>query len=578
MSGALTTPDGGDSPVRIQASPNSKPSMSAGSSFSFDISSQKSESSSPSSGKQSPIRGRTLTRAPATNRESSGTRVSTNLEASARRFSFGNTLAYQRLLSRDLTAEPEDIFKTVVEPLPVGVERFRSSLSEELYRAATWENLDESIDLTRFGDHRDTFAILGLRHLQSRRVELPAEFWQGLLQYIDYDTYLSVRLSCRCWSIAISDAYPLHMPSTASHLPLEVLQNIYESLDPVDFNAARHTCRVWMKHSLDVRPLDSTLKRGGWGGAALADKELRERKCRILPDNVDLAYLLSKRLAMECSLRPDWTGNGLFKSPGARSEGDYCPTVGLVHTSQTDFSELSNGYAPNSDAESGAGLQFTVSVCNKFLLVTKGCIIYIYSLRANWLHTHQPGGHLSPMTTIICPHRVLSVSMDTSSNRFAVAALLEGRVGIVYDLYQGSSPTENPLSPAPQILPTFTNASYIPIENGPRSIYRNLCTSTRPPLSVAICPQRRCVAFGCSGGIELHWVDALTGQDLSRWFTLTAPSDSLYFLPSRPGMDSGKKLRLISSAYHPELKGDQGSKFYTGGGEKMNLEVCQVLL
>ena len=664
MSGALTTPDGGDSPVRAQASPRSTPSISAGSSPSFNIASKNSGSNSPSSGEQSPIRGRTISRAPSTNRESARSRGSTNLEASARLSGFDNTLAYQRLLSRDLTAEPEDIFKTVVEPLPVGVERFRSSLSEELYRAATWENLDESIDLTKFGDHRDTFAILGLRHLQNRRLEFPAEFWQGLLPYIDYETYLSVRLSCRCWSAAISDAHPLHMPPVAN-LPTEILENIYRRLDPVDFNAARHTCRAWMIVSLDVKLLGLMLKRGGWWGAAQADMELQKCDGQISP-NVDLEWLLSGRLATECSLRPDWTGNGLFRSPYGSPDGEYNPTVGLVRTSQTDFSELSNGYAPMSGGEIGAGLHFTVSICNKFLLVTEGCIIYIYSLRANWLHTHQPGGHLSPMTTIICPHRVLAVSMDTSSNRFAVAVLLEGRLGLVCDLHQGSSTSKLPLgpralsdtlrdaqsrvysptppsgsilteatsphlygtttpedldrramypsdqamaramaeatipdvhggrpvgtswtlddlyltpvSPAPQTLPTFTNAPHIPIENGPRSIYRNLCSAEDPPRSVAICPQRRCVAFGCAAGIELHWVDALTGQDLNRWFPLTAPSDFLYFLPPRPGVDSAKKLRLISSACHPKEKGSLRSKFIPGGSESLSWEVCQDLL
>ena len=52
-------------------------------------------------------------------------------------------------------------------------------------------------------------------------------------------------------------------------------------------------------------------------------------------------------------------------------------------------------------------------------------------------------------------------------------------------------------------------------------------------------------------GIELHWIDALTGGDLNRWFPLAAPSDYLYFLPQRPGIDSKKKLRLISSAAGP---------------------------
>ena len=69
---------------------------------------------------------------------------------------------------------------------------------------------------------------------------------------------------------------------------------------------------------------------------------------------------------------------------------------------------------------------------------------------------------------------------------------------------------------------------------------------------MAICPQRRCVAFGCAAGIELHWVDALTGHDLHRWFPLAAPSDFLFFLPPRPGLDSARKLRLVSSTQMPD--------------------------
>lgn len=91
----------------------------------------------------------------------------------------------------------------------------------------------------------------------------------------------------------------------------------------------------------------------------------------------------------------------------------------------------------------------------------------------------------------------------------------------------------------------------MPVESSIPTLYAPLCSADDMPRSVALCPQRRCVAFGCSSGIELHWVDALTGQDLNRWFPLTAPSDYLYFLPPRPGVDSAKKLRLISSAGRP---------------------------
>jgi hypothetical protein len=74
----------------------------------------------------------------------------------------------------------------------------------------------------------------------------------------------------------------------------------------------------------------------------------------------------------------------------------------------------------------------------------------------------------------------------------------------------------------------------VPIESGTSTFYRHLCSEDDPPRSVSICPQRRCVAFGCSAGIELHWIDALTGQSLSRWFPLTAPSDYLYLYVPTP--------------------------------------------
>jgi hypothetical protein len=120
----------------------------------------------------------------------------------------------------------------------------------------------------------------------------------------------------------------------------------------------------------------------------------------------------------------------------------------------------------------------------------------------------------------------------------------------------GSLPRAHAISPEGEMEHSFASdqdrlPNFMPIENGPRSLYRNLCSDDDPPRSVAICPQRRCVAFGCSSGIELHWVDALTGQDLNRWFPLTAPSDFLFFLPPRKSIDSAKKLKLISSAARP---------------------------
>lgn len=56
----------------------------------------------------------------------------------------------------------------------------------------------------------------------------------------------------------------------------------------------------------------------------------------------------------------------------------------------------------------------------------------------------------------------------------------------------------------------------------------------------------------------------MTGQDLNRWFPLTAPSDFLYFLPPRRGIDSAKKLRLISSAVHPKDVSPLARRFGVG--------------
>lgn len=424
--------------------------------------------------------------------------------------------------------------------------------------------------------------------------------------------------------------------------PAEILEKIYGYLDPVDFNAARHTCRAWMIASLEGTLLELMLGRGGWQGAANADNSWQvdlDQQSGAKP--VDGEWVLSKRLATECSLRPDWTGNGL---PKDESDDNRIRPTSLHIASTTDFSELGNGYGQAGEAQNGSAFHCTVSACNRFVLVTESCVIYIYSIQDIARVVHRPGGHLSPLTSVICPHRILAVSMDTTAQRFAVAALLEGRVGIVCDLLNGTAgpgiisspralptgirdsrgPMYSPWSSSEHVMtelrsphdyavfqlandratalaiaeatlpevhaaratrqlwtiedplctPSTTSQSshghdtpmgatgHMPVANGARSIYRNLCSAEDPPRCVAICPQRRCVAFGCAAGIELHWSDALTGQELNRWFPLTAPSDFLYFLPPRPGVDSAKKLRLISSAGHPKLKEALHGRFF----------------
>jgi hypothetical protein len=377
-------------------------------------------------------------------------------------------------------------------------------------------------------------------------------------------------------------------------MPFEIVQQIFTYLGPKDFNAARHTCRNWMRASLDKSLLQVMLTRGGWWSSAADDLEKRKRSSNrnARPFLQSEEWLLSRNLSRQCALTSDWTGNGLDVRPP------------IVETCDTDFTELANG-SFSSNTDNNGNLVFSASVCGRFILAAKDTLIYVYDMR---------NGSLLPISSVVCPRRVLSMSMDTSADRHAVAALLEGRMGMICELSYGYE-SENSLAEAPRpgsggpacttkktglrttcsgdvtegtssvqhatSIPHETSATQqeqdgesfsavnlrsngqvvaiqdvdlprryhrnlinqtwnlklhaplrkrtspaldqagsrqqgIPIETGASTFYRHLCSEDDPPRSVSICPQRRCVAFGCSAGIELHWIDALTGQSLSR--------------------------------------------------------------
>ncbi len=192
---------------KVSSRPHASPRPSRQCSFSFERSGQVSELHTASSDEESPTRGRTLVRKPAhrtTNRRATSIR-----QGSSRDLNWDTALTRVRVTSRDLTAEPRDLFDSILEPLPPGVERFRSSLSEELYRCASW---GPDVDVLRFGSHRDTFALLGLSRVRSRWEALPAGFFEKLLFYIDFGTYLTIRLTCRCWSEAVTRICPIGSP------------------------------------------------------------------------------------------------------------------------------------------------------------------------------------------------------------------------------------------------------------------------------------------------------------------------------------------------------------------------------
>lgn len=387
--------------------------------------------------------------------------------------------------------------------------------------------------------------------------QIPPLALKRLQHYLPLDTYLSLRLVCKDWSQGLhpeqsTNPAPGKMKKkpAVSFLPTELLVIIYNQLSPRDFDNARRTCSRWMRVSLDRDLLQRMLKRGGWWRAWQRDCQIPRKHTSKVREGLE--WRLSKRLAMEC-----WLSNRGIHENNKR----------MMMTSVFDFSRLSGTAAAYDDkvlgnsTESGSespgaleaptdttpALDFTVSSCGEYVLVADGNKIHVFRLfnrppsrtaRASneaGKGTQKAVGDneldVEPITSIDCPNPVLAVSIDTSGGRFAVAALLSGRVGMVSEM---------------------TTNSANKLEQESRTSFHNLCALDDPPRSVSISPERRCVAFGCASGIELHWIDETSGHPVRRWFPIPVPSDVLHFLPQRAGWDSSpKQLRMVSSAAGP---------------------------
>lgn len=109
-----------------------------------------------------------------------------------------------------------------------------------------------------------------------------------------------------------------HSPtsSQASRLPTEIIQEILYNLAPADFNSARHTCRSWFINSIDRSLLETMLRRAGFSNLIVpltADQSIFEEF------EISAEWLMSKTLARECALGPDWTGNGLAREHASKT-------------------------------------------------------------------------------------------------------------------------------------------------------------------------------------------------------------------------------------------------------------------
>ncbi|KAJ5787677.1 hypothetical protein N7457_002667 [Penicillium paradoxum] len=323
-------------------------------------------------------------------------------------------------------------------------------------------------------------------------------------------------------------------PPAANLAPAEILLDIFSMLAPRDFDNARRTCSQWMRVSLDKKLLETTLKRAGWWDAWLQDCKIRTS---TRSDESEV-WRMSRRFSTECVLS---------------GRDSNVEKLGFSTTAVVDFTSLSDTTKKSRGSHLQPVLQFgedkerarstfSISSCSNYLLVTTGCMIYVYCLLGRKARstsgTDLSDVDLAPISRISCPFGVISATIDTSKPQFTIAALLCNRVGMICNLdttlVKDSTPN---LSSMPTIAPTS------------RHFFYNICTVDNPPRTVAVCPGQRLVAFGCASGIEIHSVDETKRNEQRKHFTLPQPSEIVHFLPSSP--ETPTELRLISSLSGP---------------------------
>ena len=210
--------------------------------------------------------------------------------------------------------------------------------------------------------------------------------------------------------------------SKAQILPPEILEQIYHYLCASDFCAARHTCRDWFIKSMERGLLETMCRRSGIVRSVSTELSLHRSH---FPSSVSMneEWLMSKRLSRECALGGFWKGNGVDPLRQDSSPFFLSSTFDFVvpHACR-DFPLLTETL-------------YTVSTCGQFLITANECLIYMYELKSGSTSNRIPSSPtLQPITSIICPARIIACSMDTSSKRYALAVLLEGRMGMVCDI------------------------------------------------------------------------------------------------------------------------------------------------
>ena len=384
----------------------------------------------------------------------------------------------ERLSEQGSPASPE-------EGVPFSQRQWAADAS---FKKSEDANRLSAMEPTYFQNHRDTFAILDLpknKPLPASPPELsniPYPLLRHVDVFLDRRSRLALRLTCKWLNDAIGEIRPLQAPAV-SRLPAEMIHEVLTYLSPFDFNNARHTCRTWMRVSLDKNLLARMFRKAGWWTSV--EKEMRGYLVQSGADEDDFpaVWHLSSLLARECSFTSFGSGKGLPNPLRClQPTPKFAQMDGAVEEStpniprlspfeqilETDFSALRDAKMHANAVPTYAqarglrdSVHFTTSVCGRFVLVANRNQIFVYRLFHAFPDEMGKSGNtgakfpadsptpqdasrtasIYPVTTIICPRRVLAVSMDTSCGRYAVAALLDDRMGLVCDLFGSTEPT-----------------------------------------------------------------------------------------------------------------------------------------
>lgn len=215
-------------------------------------------------------------------------------------------------------------------------------------------------------------------------LRIPGSIFARIILLLDHGSLLNARATARPWLEACENHRPLRF-SPLYRLPVELIQLILTFTSPSSFDAARHVCRAWYLSALEPSLLRLQLKDLGY---YYTDHAVR---------NSQSTRYLSTRLSREFSL-------------GAGKSG----ICGLHKTAIIDMSNLA----------ATSTIHFTVSICGSYALLSEGCVVYVYRLQATI------ASRIEFVASVVCPRRVLAVSMDTSSRRFAIAILLVSPVNL----------------------------------------------------------------------------------------------------------------------------------------------------